>query len=56
LAPRRRSAPVYGYSLTLNEVTQLSATEYAESPGAEFTPDAVEGTARGAHLQLDSGG
>ena len=42
IRPSQSSAPVYGYSFTLNEVTKLSTTEYAERPLAEFTPDAVE--------------
>jgi hypothetical protein len=41
IGPSQSSAPVYGYSLTLNGVTKLSTTKYAESPLAEFTPDAV---------------
>jgi len=43
IRPSQSSAPVYGYSFTLNEVTKLSTTEYAERPLAEFTPDVVEG-------------
>ena len=42
-SPCQSSAPVYGYSFTLNEVTKVSTTEYAEHPLAEFTPDAVKG-------------
>jgi hypothetical protein len=46
IGPSQSSAPVYGYSLTLNEVTKLSTAEYAESPLVEFTPDAVKDCAR----------
>ena len=41
IGPSQSSAPVYGHSLTLNGVTKLSTTKYAESPLAQFTPDAV---------------
>src|SRR4029077_5716347 len=47
IRPSQSSAPVYGYSFTLNEVTKLSTTEYAERPLAEFTPDAVKGLGAG---------
>jgi hypothetical protein len=39
--PSQTSAPVYGYSLTLNGVTKLSTAKCDESPLAEFTPDAL---------------
>ena len=43
IRPNHSSAPVRGYSFTLNEVTKLSTTEYAGRPLAEFTPGCANG-------------
>jgi hypothetical protein len=42
-SPQAKLRSPLRYSFTLNEVTELSTTEYAERPLAEFTPDARRG-------------
>jgi hypothetical protein len=42
IRPSQNCSPVYGYSFSLNEVTRLSTTEYAERTLAEFRPEALK--------------
>ena len=42
IRPSQSCSPVYGYSFTLNEITKLSTTEYAERPIREFKPDPLK--------------
>lgn len=37
--PAQNSSPEYGYALQLNEITQLTETDYAERPVTTITPD-----------------
>ena len=41
IRPSQSCAPVYGYSFTLNEITRLSTTEYAERPLLECRPETL---------------
>lgn len=43
IRPSQSCAPTYGYSLTFNEITELSTTNYRESPFKTITPDALKG-------------
>jgi len=42
IRPSQSGCPFYGYSFSLNEVTRLSTTEYAERTLAEFTPEMLK--------------
>jgi hypothetical protein len=41
IRPSQSCAGIYGYSFTLNEITRLSTTQYAERPIREFRPEAL---------------
>jgi hypothetical protein len=43
IRPSQSSAPCYGYSVTLNEITELSRQRYYEQPFKTITPEHWEG-------------
>jgi len=43
IRPSQSGCPIYGYSFTLNEITELSADRYAERPLQTITPDRFKG-------------
>lgn len=43
IRPSQSACPVYGYSFTLNEITELSPETYSERPIREFRPDTLKG-------------
>lgn len=48
IRPSQSDAPTYGYSITFNEITELSDQRYAERPLKTITPDSWKGLA-GVH-------
>jgi len=48
IRPSQSDAPTYGYSITFNEITELSDQRYAERPLKTITPEYWKGLA-GVH-------